>query len=418
MMLSINKHGSFHVSLFLLFLLVFFGKYSLDLGFALKPYMIFLVLFYIIHLSNIHFYKLQLFECAMLMFYMIYCLSGVFALYSTVSMRIVCGIALYLFCYFLMKSLISSSNTFSIERALSYAGIVFNLGSLLFYFLGLKKLNFVLQGDGVYSLGVFMDREYPRLIGLVADPNYLVFYNTLFFTYFLCNLNNMRNRLGLLLCIVTSLLSFSRGGLAAFVAIFILYILIMNHPMRQLRLLIGSFLSIAVMLYVSVTFLRFDIYSVIQSRIQDFSRDGGSGRFELWERAWEYFMGSPWIGIGASNFLPYNRFQFGDSLQVHNTFLEILSETGIIGAFGFLAFLFLTIYQLFQHKVYKKKPYLFLAFFGFLLQMVSLSIIINDLFFMYLAILSVYFHQEEKAVLKEQGEVKFSGDILRGGASL
>lgn len=417
-MQSINKRENFHLSLFLLFLLVFLGKYSVYIGFALKPYMIFIVLFYVIHLSSLHFYKLQLFECAMLLFYMVYCLSGVFALYSSMSLRIVCGIALYLFCYFLMKSLISSSNSYSIERSISYAGIVFNVGCLLLYVLGLKKLNFILQGDGIYSLGVFMDREYPRLIGLVADPNYLVFYNTLFFTYFLCNLNHMRNRIGLLLCIITSVLSFSRGGLVAFVAIFILYILILNNPIKQLRLLMGSFLAIAVTFYIAVTFLRFDIYGVIQSRMQDFSSDGGSGRFELWGRAWDYFMDSPWIGVGASNFLPYNQFQFGDSLQVHNTFLEILSETGIIGAFCFSVFLFLTIYQLFVHRVYRKKPYLFLALFGFLLQMMSLSIIINDLFFMYVAVLSVHFHHEEKKVLKEQGEISFKSGIIRGGASL
>ncbi|MBH0156570.1 O-antigen ligase family protein [Fictibacillus sp. 5RED26] len=414
---SINKRENFQLSLFLLFLLVFLGKYSLYIGFALKPYMIFLVLFYVIYLSSIHFYKLQLFECAMLLFYMVYCLSGVFALYSSMSLRIVCGIALYLFCYFLMKSLISSSNTYSIERSISYAGIVFNLGCLLLYVLGLKKLNFILQGDGIYSLGVFMDREYPRLIGLVADPNYLVFYNTLFFTYFLCNLNHIRNRIGMLLCIITSVLSFSRGGLVAFIAIFLLYILILNNPIKQLRLLIGTFLAIAVSFYIAITFLSFDIFGVIQSRMQDFSSDGGSGRFELWGRAWDYFLSSPWIGVGASNFLPYNQFQFGDSLQVHNTFLEILSETGIIGAFCFMIFLLLTIYQLFQHRVYEKKPYLFLAFFGFLLQMMSLSIIINDLFFMYLAVLSVYFHQEENSQ-KEQAEDEFSSDIIRGGVSL
>lgn len=416
-MQSINKRENFHLSLFLLFLLVFLGKYSLYIGFALKPYMIFLVLFYVIHLSCIHFYKLQLFECAMLLFYMVYCLSGVFALYSSMSLRIVCGIALYLFCYFLMKSLVSSSNTYSIERSISYAGIVFNLGCLLLYVLGLKKLNFILQGDGIYSLGVFMDREYPRLIGLVADPNYLVFYNTLFFTYFLCNLNHIRNRIGMLLCIITSVLSFSRGGLVAFIAIFILYILILNNPIKQLRLLIGTFIAIAVSFYIAITFLSFDIFGVIQSRMQDFSSDGGSGRFELWGRAWDYFLSSPWIGVGASNFLPYNQFQFGDSLQVHNTFLEILSETGIIGAFCFMIFLLLTIYQLFQHRVYEKKPYLFLVFFGFLLQMISLSIIINDLFFMYLAVLSVYFHQEENRQ-KEQAEDKFLSDSLRGGVSL
>ncbi|MDM5314855.1 O-antigen ligase family protein [Fictibacillus sp. b24] len=408
----INKNESYSIALFLLILLIFLGKYSLDFGFALKPYMIFLVLFFTIHLSRIEFQRLQLFECGMLLFYLIYCLSGIFALYGSASLRIVCGIALYLCCYFLMKSLMGHSTDERIERSLSYAGIVFNISSLFLYFLGLKKLNFIMQGDGIYSLGVFMDREYPRLIGLVADPNYFVFYNTLFFAYFLCNLNTKRNQIGLLLCVLTSLLTFSRGGLVAYVVIFLLYVVILNNPIKQAKLLFGAFLSLAATFYIAVTFFRLDIYSVIQSRVHDVSSDGGSGRFELWSRAWHYFTESPWFGVGASNFLPYNQYQFGDSLQVHNTFLEVLSESGAIGIFCFLLFLFFTVVQLFQHSVHKKKPYLFLAFFGFLLQMVSLSVIINDLFFMYLAILSVYFQQEELEHAKQ------TTNLWRGGVTL
>jgi O-antigen ligase len=417
-MLYTNRKETFPIALFLLILLVPLGKYSINFGFALKPYMIFLVLFFIIHLSRIQFHRLQLFECALLLFYLVYCFSGVFALYGSASLRIICGIVLYLFCYFLMKSLIGNSNDLFIENSLSYGGIIFNLGNLLFYFLGLKKLNFILQGDGIYSMGVFMDREYPRLIGLVADPNYLVFYNTLFFTYFLCNLNLKKNQIGLILCILTSILTFSRGGLAAYIVIFILYIVILNNPIKQVKLLLGAFVSLAMTLIIAVMFFRLDIYSVIQSRMQDISSDGGSGRFELWSRAWHYFTESPWIGISASNFLPYNQYQFGDSLQVHNTFLEVLSESGAIGFFCFTLFLFFTGVQLFQHRVHRKKPYLFLAFFGFLLQMVSLSVIINDLFFMYFAILSVYFQQEDKTLVKEFKLDDSHKNLLREGVSL
>jgi O-antigen ligase len=417
-MQSINSKETFPIALFFLILLVPLGKYSIDFGFALKPYMIFLVLFFIIHLSRMQFLRLQLFECGLLLFYIAYCLSGVFALYGSASLRIICGIALYLCCYFLMKSLMSRSKEAFVEAALSYAGILFNLGNLLFYFLGLKKLNFILQGDGIYSMGVFMDREYPRLIGLVADPNYLVFYNTLFFTYFLCNLNLKRNRLGLILCVLTSLLTFSRGGLAAYIAIFILYILILNNPIKQVKLILGALVSVAIALFISVTFFSLDIYNVIESRMQDFSSDGGSGRFELWSRAWGYFTESPWLGVGASNFLPYNQYQFGDSLQVHNTFLEILSESGALGFFCFSLFLLFVVVQLFQHSVHRKKPYLFLAFFGFIMQMVSLSVIINDLFFMYLAILAVYFQQEENTLVKAFKYNETPKNLLREGVSL
>jgi hypothetical protein len=58
-------------------------------------------------------------------------------------------------------------------------------------------------------------------------------------------------------------------------------------------------------------------------------------------------------------------------------------------------------YQLIESRVYKKKPYLFLAFIGFVFQMVSLSVIINDIFFMYLAILSIYLKNQKRNDFKE-----------------
>jgi O-antigen ligase len=405
---SINKienSNPFPVALFFTIFLVFFGKYNIDIGFALKPHMLFLITFFIIHLSVIFFYKLQLFECAMLFFFLVYCFAGTFALYGIDSLRVVCGIALYLFCFFIMRAIITRSNQNLIEKYIAYTGIFFNLASLLLFFFGLKKLNFILQGDGIYSLGVFMDREYPRLIGLVTDPNYFVFYNTLFFTYFLCNLNKKRNVMGLIFCILASLLTFSRGGIAAYLLIFLLYVFIRKNFAKKVKLLIGAFISIIVTLYLAISLLHVDVYSVIQSRMQDFENDGGSGRFELWGRAWLYFVDSPLFGLGPFNFLPYNKYQYGDSLQVHNTFLEVLSETGAIGFFSFTLFLALTIFQLFQHQVHQKKPYLFLAFFGFLLQMLSLSVMVNELLFLYLAILSAYFQQEEENYVKKTNQL-------------
>ncbi len=85
------------------------------------------------------------------------------------------------------------------------------------------------------------------------------------------------------------------------------------------------------------------------SRITDLG-GGTSGRSDLWHVAWEIFTGHPLVGVGIGNFqviephyalLPGGiaRIQYiAETPQlVHNTYLQLLTETGVIGLAGFLA---------------------------------------------------------------------------------
>ena len=384
-------------TIFFLFLLVTLANYYIYVGFAIKPYMIFSILFLTINIGSFYFQRLHLYEIAMLLFYLMYSFTGAFALYPASSIRIICGIILYIFCYFIMKSVIGNARDSVIERAISDVGILFNVASLTLYFVGLKSIGFVFEGDRVYQYGVMLDRDYPRLIGLLQDPNFFVFYNTLFFSYYLCHAKSLKNKLGLILCILANILTFSRGGILVMAFILLTYILIKN-PIKQFKLLIGIIASLFVAVYIAVAYMKFDIYGILESRIGDLSQDGGSGRIELWGRAWDYFTSHMVLGIGAFNFSDYNFFQYGDSLEVHNTFLDILSESGLLGITCFSLFLILVFIQLFQSNIHKHNPYLFLTFLGLILQMGFLSVIINDMFFMYMAILTTYLHNKKHAL--------------------
>jgi O-antigen ligase len=397
--ISISHKNGF--TIFFLFLLVTLANYYVYVGFAIKPYMIFLIVYLMIHIGSFCFQRLYLFEISMLFFYMIYSFSGAFALYPASSIRIVCGITLYIFCYFIMKSVIRNANNSVIERAISSVGIFFNLASLTLYFVGLKSIGFVFEGDRVYKFGVLLDRNYPRLIGLVQDPNFFVFYNTLFFSYYLCNTKSLKNKFGLILCVISNILSFSRGGLLVMLLILLIYILITN-PIKQLKLVVGMVISLFVSVYIAIVYMKFDILGILQSRVGDLSEDGGSGRLELWGRAWEYFTSHMVLGIGAFNFTDYNFFQYGDDLEVHNTFLDILTESGLLGMACFCFFIILVLVQLFKSNTVRDKPYLILTFFGLILQMAFLSVIINDMFFMYLAILTTYLHNVRHSFKNEK----------------
>ncbi|MEK5065814.1 O-antigen ligase family protein [Cytobacillus sp. FSL R5-0596] len=395
-----KQKASFTV--FILFLLVTMANYYFYIGFAIKPYLIFSILYLLVHISSFYFHRLHGFEIAMLIFYLVYSYTGAFALYPSASIRILLGIILYISCYFIIKSIIGHTNNWTIERAIADAGIVFNILSLILYLMGLQKLGFNFEGDRIYELGVMLDRNYPRLIGVLQDPNYFVFYNTLFFSYFLCHSKPMKNKAGLLLCILTNLLTFSRGGLLVLLVTLCLYIL-KDKPLKKIKLLAGMVVFLSAAAYLVVYYMKLNLLSVLGSRIEDLAKDGGSGRLELWGRAWEFFVSYKYLGIGAYNFPEYNSFRYGDSLQVHNTFLEILSESGLIGIACFCVFILTVFIQLIQSKLYRNKPYLLLTFVGIILQMGFLSIIINDMFFLYLAILSTYMHQERyKSQIKQR----------------
>ncbi|WP_187442116.1 O-antigen ligase family protein [Sutcliffiella horikoshii] len=393
----LQKPQRYQLSIFFMILLVTLANYGISLGFSLKPYMIFLLLFIFFHLSSFYFQRLQSFEVAMLLFYFTYCYSGVFALHPDSSLRILLGITLYLTCYFIMKSILSYSNISVVEKGIANTGIFFNTASLILYVLGIRSTDFQFEGERVTVFGVLLDRSYPRLIGLLEDPNFFVFYNTLFFAYYLCHPNSWKNRVGLLLCIAANLLTFSRGGIVALVIMFFVYLLL-NKPLKQIKIAVGTILSLCLLIYVVTVQLKFGLLEIINSRFEDFSNDGGSGRFELWDRAWTFFSDNMIFGIGAFNFSDYNFFYHNDTLTVHNTFLDILSESGLVGITFYLIFIYLVFIQLCKFNVHRVRQYLFLTYIGFVLQMMFLSVIINDMFFMYIAILSTFLNsiQQEK----------------------
>lgn len=210
---DVGQTQKYKLTVFWLFLLVMLAKFNIYIGFALKPYMVFCILFLVIHIGTFYFKRLHLFEVAMLFFYLMYSFTGAFALYPDSSARILLGILLYIGCYFIMRYIIGHSNDSVIQNAISNVGIVFNSISLILYAIGLKSVSFVFEGDRIVQYGVMVDRNYPRLIGLLQDPNFFVFYNTIFFCYYLCNFESRKNKVGLILCILTNLLTFSMTGI-------------------------------------------------------------------------------------------------------------------------------------------------------------------------------------------------------------
>ncbi|WP_141400324.1 O-antigen ligase family protein [Ureibacillus acetophenoni] len=384
-------------TVFLLLFVITLSRYHLYLGFSLKIYMIFLVVLFCIYLKYFFFRPLFGYEVVLLIFYFFYCLSGVFSEYPSSSIRILLGVVIVLGSYFIMKFLFERISITSLEITIANAGLIFNGMSLVWYIAG------ILITDGsvdTISFGLLIDRDYPRLIGLLDDPNIYVFFNTLFFCFYVTNLKGVKHYSGFLLCLITSLLTFSRGGLVSLLLVSVLY-LVLSSSAKRIKW-IGLFLPVIGVIYAVSYFTPININRIIINRINDFTNDQGSGRFELWEQALDYFMSKPLLGIGAFNFSDYYAFHHHKTLYVHNTYLEILAESGILGFTLFLLFLIVLMKKFYEIKLHKTKPYIVLTFFGFLFQMISLSLIINEAFFLFLAISARYFEVYEEKIWRNK----------------
>ncbi|MDA1740117.1 O-antigen ligase family protein [Bacillus anthracis] len=373
----------------LLILFVMLSKYNIYIGFSLKIYMIFLVIYFCLAIKNFHIQKLYLHEVVFLLFYFIYCLSGILSIYLHASIRMIFGVLLVLGCYFIMRNLLGNVEIATLESSIVYVGFIFNIVSLILYIVGLQHFGLYGGEEREIFAGLLVDRGYPRLIGLLDDPNIFIFYNTIFFMYYMTNLHNMTNILGLILCVTTSLLTFSRGGILALVLVIFVYVCTSSFA-KKIKIMMSLLLFGVVIFSLSNSVMGGQLDDILNKRISDFSHDNGSGRFTLWEAAFKYYLSNPYIGIGAFNFSNYYEFQFNEKLYVHNTFLEILSESGTIGFLLYSAFLFVLMFKLTQYTLFREKPYLLLTMVAFLFQMMSLSLIINEAFFLFLAIVVKY----------------------------
>jgi O-antigen ligase len=133
----------------------------------------------------------------------------------------------------------------------------------------------------------------------------------------------------------------SVGGLTAFVGILVLAIFHFARSRKRRWGLIASVCASLAVLY----FLR----EVLNpSHIQgDMARDA-TIRVLLWVTAWDLFRAAPFLGVGWGNFVGL----YGSDLssfssiipsgvfEVHNIYLQLLAETGLV---GFVAFFYLVV---------------------------------------------------------------------------
>ena len=216
----------------------------------------------------------------------------------------------------------------------------------------------------------------------------------MFFNLF--NIREKKCKLGFILTLLIIILTFSRGAYVAFVVTFIFYFLLKNK--FSIQKMLPKIIKIGILAIFGMLLLNWItngfVRDMIQTRMID-SSDGGSGRVMLWKNALTLFKSSPVLGIGLNNLY----LDLGN-VYVHNTLLQVLVETGLLGFLIYIIFILGVCYHSYKLYKYDSDNSIFLCItICMIIQMFFLSILIQEAFFIYLAI----FH---RFLIKDDGKEK------------
>lgn len=228
------------------------------------------------------------------------------------------------------------ATTFVTGRTIRWLMIAFVVGAAISVLQGMAT-----GGLSTSSDAVFTDSE-GRLSGGLGDPNFLAAAIIPAAVLSLCLIPGTRSIWGkwalvsvLPVFALGLAASESRGGIVAAIAAMAAAVVVFK---RQRAAVVAI-----VIVIVSVVAAWFVVSPTAWQRITE-TESGGSGRSDLWAVAWRVFEDQPVAGAGLNNFIVVS----GDYLQqpgtikradlivddrevVHNAYLQMLAEGGIVG---------------------------------------------------------------------------------------
>jgi O-antigen ligase len=135
--------------------------------------------------------------------------------------------------------------------------------------------------------------------------------------------------LALLFCLLTTVIVFtgSRGAFLSYVAVFVI-IFVWQSKRKGLGIIALCLVGISLYWFMP------DQYVERQKTMLDLEHvdRSTSRRFEAWKDGVELFVDSPVLGVGIGNFGPARGAAFEDWLWPHNLVIQLISETGMLGA--------------------------------------------------------------------------------------
>jgi O-antigen ligase len=247
---------------------------------------------------------------------------------------------------------VAAADAFQIAQEMLFMFIVYSAISeprhlrwLLWAFIGGATLTALVGLEGATAPDRYSALGEERLRGGVGDPNYLAAFlvPAIVFALFMfaAQRGAFQRWLSMSSVVICSLALFrteSRGGLVASGVVLVVAVFL-SGPVRFRALALISTIAAFGVFY-------FTLVAPPQAlaRITEFHANQGSGRVDLWEVAVQVFRDHPIIGVGAGNFrvvepayaitdINLRRLDLVVDLTkvVHNTYLHLLTEIGLIG---------------------------------------------------------------------------------------
>lgn len=247
---------------------------------------------------------------------------------------------------------------YKMSYILIYIGSFVSFLSFIFLFFG---SGFVASGVGTYfqtvnfaglnlTHEVHLTGSFPRLSSITANPNTLGFYSGLsallvIMLFYIKKTGLFFSSIFLFINLSALIISFSRGSMLAFFIALFLSSLLFNKN----RLIIYSLLVLCILL--ATLPIYFDpLLDMIQAR----QGQGLNSRDLIWLNALEVFSNTPVFGVGFGLETEMIHQPAGIEWTMHNAYLVVLAETGVIGAL-ILSFFLLTIVTFFVISI-KREP--------------------------------------------------------------
>lgn len=348
-----------HINAFLLFGLVvacYLQRFYFDMGFALKPFIVMSVVALIISLYiNGYTNMTCLYERLFLGFVAASTLRGAVSLDVGRYFRSTLALIVVMLLYLSTSQVVARLSAESVFRIFFAASLLFLVLSLVIFW-------------SVPNIGAMCDRGVARLRGTTIDPNIFVVFVIPIFAWSLSELlsGKVLALPPLALALLASALTLSRGGAIALLvtAALVLMKLLADGRKVWLALLLTCTLVACVVAVTQTGVIPWQEFKA-RSGLED-----GSGRLVIWRHGVELFSTNPWFGIGLDNFRAYNDRLFHHRQYMHNTYLEVLVENGLV---GFVLFAGSIVALLLHHSRYRGAGWVKIALSGQLVAVFFLS---------------------------------------------
>ncbi|MTD30767.1 O-antigen ligase family protein [Planomicrobium sp. YIM 101495] len=190
-------------------------------------------------------------------------------------------------------------------------------------------------------------RQVLTLFGVQIDPNNLAAFHLVGFTiavYYLIFEKKYKLFYLIILSInfLAILMTGSRGGLLSLTLVF-LTSMIISFFLGNIKVLLKQYTAVIIIIF-SGFFLTMKFLSIsIRERLFNFnSYEDGSHRSIIWKVTWERIKENLFFGNGWGN----------SPVVVHNTFLNMLNDVGLVGVSLFLFIFILLLLKIFRTKSY------------------------------------------------------------------